>query len=156
MRVEDIMTRDPRCCVPQDEVSTAARIMWEQDCGVVPVVDSAGAPVGMITDRDICMAAYTRGAKLHEMTIDSVMTRDVRTCRASDSVANAERIMATAQVRRLAVVDDRDRVIGIVSLGDLARSRGKNPIRRTLVHLFADVARTLAAISQPRAERPTP
>ncbi|UJR84665.1 CBS domain-containing protein [Sandaracinus amylolyticus] len=156
MRVEEIMTREPRCCAPQDDVSTAARIMWEQDCGVVPVVDDAGAPVGMVTDRDICMAAYTRGAKLSDMSIESVMSRDVRTCRASDSIATAERTMSSAQVRRLAVVDDRGRVIGVVSLGDLARGRGKNPVRRTLEHLFADVARTLAAISQPRVERPAP
>ncbi|AKF02938.1 CBS domain-containing protein [Sandaracinus amylolyticus] len=156
MRVEEIMTRDPRCCAPQDDVSTAARIMWEQDCGVVPVVDDEGAPVGMITDRDICMAAYTRGAKLSDMSIETVMSRDVRTCRASDPIGSAERVMANAQVRRLAVVDDRGRVIGVVSLGDLARSRRRSPIRRTVEHLFADVARTLAAISQPRAERPAP
>lgn len=153
MRVEDVMTRDPARCAPYDTAAAAARIMWDRDCGSVPVVDEAGMPIGMITDRDICMAAYTRGTRLDEMAVDTVMSGDVRTCRARDSVAAAERLMARAQVRRLPVVDDKGRLIGIVALGDVARARGESPLRLTIEHLFADVARTLAAISKPRVTR---
>lgn len=153
MRVEHVMTRDPARCRPHDTTAAAARVMWDRDCGSVPVVDEAGMPVGMITDRDICMAAYTRGARLEEMTVDTVMSADVRTCRPRDAIAAAERLMARAQVRRLPVVDEHGRLVGIVALGDVARARGESRLRLTVERVFADVAKTLAAISQPRVTR---
>lgn len=153
MRVEHVMTRDPARCAPNDTAAAAARIMWERDCGSVPVVDETGMPVGMITDRDICMAAYTRGVRLEEMTVDTVMSADVRTCRPRDAIASAERLMARAQVRRLPVVDERGRLVGIVSLGDVARARGESRVQLAVQRVFADVAKTLAAISRPRVTR---
>jgi CBS domain-containing protein len=121
VRIEDIMTRDVRACSPDDSMGEAAQIMWENDCGCVPVVDGDRRLVGMITDRDICMAAYTRGKPLAEIEVGGAMAAVVQSCRAEDTLRKAETIMRTAQVRRLPVVD-RDRVlVGILSLRDIVQ-----------------------------------
>ena len=69
MRIGDLMTREVQCCAVGDSLNEAARIMWESDCGVVPVVDSEHRVVGVVTDRDISMAAYTRGRTLQDVSI---------------------------------------------------------------------------------------
>lgn len=146
MRIEAIMTRDVATCVAGQSAADAARLMWERDCGCVPIVDSDGELAGIVTDRDLCIAAYTRGLPLHEISLDSVMSRTVQTCRATDSVAEAERRMSTAQVRRLPVVGGLSSVVGILSLSDIARARGRTWVTR----MIGDVAKTLAAITAPR------
>jgi CBS domain-containing protein len=152
MKVENLMTKSVRTCRPDESLNDAARIMWECDCGAVPVVssDGAGRLVGVITDRDIGMAAYTQGRTLREIPVREVMARELQCCRPSDTVAEAEQVMRRAQVRRLPVVDDSGHVIGLLSLADLAREavrerRAKRPaVRET------GVAETLAAICEPR------
>ena len=78
MKIQNLMTRDVRTCRREDVLVEAARIMWENDCGSVPVVDAQRHVVGMITDRDICMAAYTRGQRLADMTVESAMSKTIR------------------------------------------------------------------------------
>jgi CBS domain-containing protein len=95
--------------------------MWEGDCGALPVVDHDGRALGMLTDRDICMAAYTQGRALNEIAVSSAMSNHVFSCRASDSLRSLMTAMAAHQVRRVPVVDESDKVIGIVSLADIAR-----------------------------------
>lgn len=120
-RVRDVMSREPRTCSPQDRLNTAAQQMWEHDCGVLPVVDDDGRAVGMLTDRDICMAAYTRGLALSEIAVSSAMSASVCSCKASASLRSVMQLMASHQVRRLPVVDETEKVVGIVSLADIAR-----------------------------------
>jgi CBS domain-containing protein len=122
MRVDQIMTPRAFVCRPDDDASVAAGLMWDHDCGAVGVVDDAGRLVGIVTDRDICMAAYTRGRALHEMPVRSIMQSNVRVCLASDDVCAVEALMTEHHVRRVPVVDQGGRPIGIVSLVDLARS----------------------------------
>lgn len=150
MRVEEIMTRDVATCVAGQSAADAARLMWERDCGCVPIVDADGDLAGIVTDRDLCMAAYTRGVPLHEISLDSVMSRTVQTCRPSDSVAEAERRMSEAQVRRLPIVGGLSQIVGILSVSDIARARTRSWIARIGEHVAGDVARTLAAITAPR------
>jgi CBS domain-containing protein len=150
MRIEEIMTRDVATCLPSDTGAHAAQIMWNRDCGCVPILDEEGRPAGMVTDRDLCMAAYTRGAPLHEVRLDSVMSRGVRACMTTDSLETAERTMAEAQVHRLPVVGERGHVVGIVSLGDIARARQATVGARVTEHVLSDVVKTLAAITAPR------
>lgn len=121
MKVEQVMSRNVKTCLPNDTLDRVAQLMWENDCGCVPVVDDDGRAVGMITDRDVCMAAYTQGAMLGHLRVGSAMAREVRSCRPMDTVAEAESIMRAAQVRRLPVVDPESRVLGILSLNDIAR-----------------------------------
>lgn len=147
MRIEDIMSSPVRTCRRDDNLGAAARIMWEHDCGVVPVTDEDGHVVGVITDRDICMATYTQGCGPRKIPVGEAMARIVFSCHPRDSLETAERVMADRQVRRIPIVDDENRVVGILSLNDLARyvasARKKNGLKR-------EVTETLAAISQPR------
>jgi len=146
MKVRDIMTRTVHRCGPDGSVTDATRIMWEHDVGAVPVIDATGRPIGMITDRDICMAAYTRGQGLREMNVSSVMSRDLYACRPEDPIAEVERTMMEHQVRRLPVVDATSKLVGIISLNDIALARARNPIEKAKERLLGDVTETLAAI----------
>lgn len=152
MKVADVMTKNVRSCAPSCTLNEAAREMWENDCGVVPVVDTARTVVGMITDRDICMAAYTRGRPLNEIPVEQVMARKLLACRPESSLTEAEETMRTAQVRRLPVTDERGALVGLITLNDIARA-ATTPNGRTAKSpdIKADVVlRTLAGIGERR------
>jgi len=131
MKVEQIMTRDVSTCRPQDSLSVAARMMWDHDCGCVPVVEGESV-VGMITDRDVCMAAYTQGRSLGSIPVASAMSKQLHSCRSDESIMVAERTLRLHRVRRLPVVDADGRLVGILSLNDIAReaAREHDPIVR--------------------------
>jgi CBS domain-containing protein len=120
--VKAIMTDAVSVCSPDQSLDSAARLMWEHDCGAVPVVSSGGELVGIVTDRDLCMAAYTKGLPLAAIHVRDVMARHVHTCGPEDSLARAATLMADAQVRRMPVADAAHRLVGIVSLADIARA----------------------------------
>ena len=125
MKVEQIMTHQVLACGPDDTVDVPARIMWEQDCGCVPVVNALddGGPevMGMITDRDICMAAYTQGQSLGEIPVATAMSAALCSCHPSDPVDLALKILQTNQLHRLPVVDAQNHLVGVISLADIAR-----------------------------------
>lgn len=121
MKVSDLMTSNPCCCKPTDALAVAARILWENDCGVVPVADGEGRLVGMITDRDACMAAYMRGRRFDEISIGSVMAHKVVACNPDDALVAAEATMQQLSVRRLPVVDAAGKLVGVISCNDLIR-----------------------------------
>jgi len=144
MKVEDVMTREVAECRPDDTLNVAAKIMWERDCGCVPVVDASGIVCGVITDRDVCMAAFTQGRPLHEIAVRSAMSKDPQSVRPEDSVEHAQELMRRSRVRRIPVLDE-GHLLGMLSIGDLLR-------RTTHSHkhhgLRADqVVETLAVIS---------
>jgi CBS domain-containing protein len=142
------LMQTPVTCSPDDSLNHAAQLMWDRDCGAVPVVGSDGAVVGIITDRDICMATYTRGQAPGAISVESVMSKAVQTCSPEDSVGDAARLMAEKRVRRLPVTID-GRLVGLLALADIAReirTHQGNPIPACVA-----LAHTLAAISQPRA-----
>jgi CBS domain-containing protein len=120
--VRSVMTAGVRTCREDDALNLAAQIMWDNDCGATPVVDREGRLRGIITDRDICMAAYTGGAPLWALRVHDCMSLPVHTCSPEDSLERAVAIMAGAQVRRLPVVDAEGRPLGIVSLADIANN----------------------------------
>jgi CBS domain-containing protein len=119
-RVRDLMSRDPITCRPAESLREAAHRMREGDFGVLPVVDEHGKPIGMLTDRDICMFASSSGSSLAELSVGDAMSRGARTCKASHTLRAAMDLMVTHQVRRLPVVGDDGAVVGIVSLADVA------------------------------------
>ena len=86
MQVEELMNRDVSTCKRDHMLDCTVRIMWEQDCGIVPVVDELSRVVGVITDRDVCIAAYTQGRPIQEIPAWSVMSRQVHTCHADDPI----------------------------------------------------------------------
>ena len=148
-RVEQLMSRSVATCRPEDRLDQAARIMWDRDCGIVPVTvpDQDGERVvGVITDRDVCMAAYTKGRLLADVAVATAMSSSVRTCSPDDAIGSALAIMATAQVHRLPVVDGTGHLVGLLSLADVAREEAHSHKVVT-----SDVlAKTIEAISTPR------
>jgi CBS domain-containing protein len=123
MKVSDIMSRQPSTCGPGTSVAAAAHLMWEADCGILPVVDD-GRLVGVVTDRDMYIALATRNRLPSELTVGDVATRPVITCAAGDDVHDALRLMQRALVRRLPVLDDRGALVGLLSTDDLVRVAG--------------------------------
>ena len=149
MRVEEVMTKDVRSCLRSDTLDKATRVMWEHDCGFVPVIedDGTGTLAGVLTDRDICMAAYKQGKRLSEIGIERVMSTNVRTCNPADSLAAVEGAMSASQVRRLPVVDEASHVVGVISLSDIAREAARVAGAKVTQE---EVGGTLANISRPR------
>ncbi len=120
MKVGQIMNRDVKTCRPQDSLNKAAQIMWEEPCGAVPVLDDQRRPVGFLTDRDICMAAYTQGKPLEELRVEVAMARKVVSCTAEDDLDSAAQLMQQNRTRRLPVIGSGGTLVGLLSLDDLA------------------------------------
>jgi CBS domain-containing protein len=137
--VSDVMTRDVRTMKPTDSVVDAARCMDELNVGVIPVCDGDKL-VGMVTDRDIVVRGVAQQGELKTMKLADVMSGHVRCAREADDVDQVLSEMADAQIRRMAVVDGNQKLVGIVSLGDIA---AKNPDDEV------DVAMSLGDISTP-------
>ena len=148
MQIEQLMSRNVQYCSPDDSLERVAKLMWDYDCGSVPVCTGNGAPrvVGVITDRDICMSALFEGKPLRDLQVASAMSRSVLACRPSDLPARVEHVMRERQIRRVPVTDESQNLLGIVSLADLARASrqsGTTGITET------EVGDTLAAICTP-------
>jgi CBS domain-containing protein len=120
MTVKDIANFDVKVCSPDTDLASAAKIMWDCDCGVVPIVNEKRRVIGMVTDRDICIAAATRAAKASDIRVRDVMSEAVASCRADDDVHTALSVMKQRRVRRLPVLDAQERLVGILSVNDLA------------------------------------
>lgn len=156
MKVEQLMTRNVRTCTSEDPLNAVAQIMWEGDCGCVPVVeqeDGAARVVGMITDRDVCMAAYTQGRSLSEIKVGSAMARDVCSCRATDSLGTAVKILEQNQLHRLPILDRNDHLVGLLSLADVAREAAREHARGTKQVSDAQVGEVIEAVSAPHSPR---
>ncbi|MBX3540742.1 MAG: CBS domain-containing protein [Chelatococcus sp.] len=136
MRVSEVMTRDVRVASPDDTIQQAARIMAEIDAGIVPVGDNDRL-VGMLSDRDIAVRAVAQG-KDPSTPIGEVMTRDIKYCFEDEDAEEVCQNLGDQQIRRIPVVDRAKRLVGILSLGDIATSNG-----------VSGVGETLAAISRP-------
>ena len=153
MEVEQLMTREVKVCSESDTLNRAAQLMWESDCGCIPVVSANGdgKVTGLVTDRDITMAAYTQGKQLWAIPVTEAMAHKLIACHASDGISQAEALMRDNQVRRLPVLDQNEHLIGIISLNDIAReaqrevAAGKQEVKEYAV------AETLASVCRPRA-----
>lgn len=121
MKVKDIMNRDVHSCRLDTDLAMAAMQMWDGDFGVLPVVANGGTVVGMITDRDICMAAATKRRDPGEIRVEEVMTGQVYGCAPDAEIHEALKIMEQRRVRRLPVMSAEDgKLVGILSLNDVA------------------------------------
>jgi CBS domain-containing protein len=117
--VRDVMTPNPETVSDRDSVRDAARIMKDADTGVVPVVDGRKI-IGLITDRDIVVRGVAEGKDIANMKVNEIMTKSVRSVREDASVNDALEMMSSADIRRIAVVNQNDELVGIVSLGDIS------------------------------------
>jgi len=153
MEVERMMRHDLRTCHPNDSLNEAAQIMWEDASGAVPVVDEQFNPVGFLTDRDICMAAYTQGGPLHALRVASAMARRIVCCSPKDDIDDAARVMAQNGVRRLPVVGDDGRLIGLLTLDDLACESQRNLRGSVNSQLGGVIAEVYGSICAARCQR---
>jgi len=137
MNIRDVMTPNPRTISLQDSIQNAARIMRDEDTGVVPVVDN-GKAVGVITDRDIVVRAVAEDRQMNRPVRD-IVTTDLVAARPDMSTREASELMSEHQVRRLPVVEG-DRLVGIVSIGDIAVKEGRDSrVGDTLQHISEGV-----------------
>lgn len=120
MKITEVMSRDVEVASPQDSIQTVARRMAEGDFGFMPVCDGQRLQ-GTVTDRDLAVRALAEG-KSFETPVAEIMTRDVHWLRESEDVKTALQFMGDKQIRRLPVIDESDRLVGVVALGDLART----------------------------------
>ena len=123
MKVKDLMTREPRTCSPDTTLAAAAHMMWEGDCGILPVVDD-GELVGVVTDRDMYIALATQNARASHLRVGAVASTTVATCEPEDDVHSALATMKQARVRRLPVLGFGRTVMGILSINDILRVAG--------------------------------
>jgi CBS domain-containing protein len=155
MRIEQLMTKVTRTCRSGHSLGEAAQMMRDSDCGCLPVTVGDGSQrlLGMITDRDICMAIRFDAGALPDLRVEDAMTEVVRACNPGDPVSEAMAIMGEARLRRLPVVDESERVIGLLSLADLALEAARQTIGRKPEISLDEVGELLATICRPPERR---
>lgn len=120
MNVESFMSANPACCQAKTPLSEVARLMVDNDCGQIPVVDESGCPIGVVTDRDIAIRVVADGRDSSRCCASDAMSESVRTVRHDSALKDAVRLMESAKVRRVPVVDGDGKLCGMFSLADLA------------------------------------
>jgi CBS domain-containing protein len=129
MKVKEIMTAEPVVCTPDTTLAAAAHLLWEWDCGILPVVDNGGL-AGVVTDRDMYIALATQNTRASRMRVGDVATKMVVTCGPEDDVHTALATMKQARVRRLPVVGFAGSVLGVLSMNDILLAAGHDkPVR---------------------------
>lgn len=147
MQVQEVMTRQPLACDSQSNLAEVAHLMWRGDCGIVPLTDEAGKLTGVITDRDICIAASTRNQAPAQIRASELPRGDLYTCRPDDDAKTVLTMMRDRRIRRVPVTAADGTLLGIVSINDIVLTAGA-PMDITA----ADVLETLKAIC---AHRPS-
>lgn len=156
MKVEQLMTREVKVCNEADTLNRAAQLMWDSDCGCIPVISANGDGrlIGVVTDRDIAIAAYMQGKQLWAIPVGTAMAHEVIACHANDGVSQAEALMRDNRVRRLPVIDRNERLVGILSLNDIALEAQREAATGKRAEVTGEaVSETLASICQPRSPR---
>lgn len=150
IKVKQIMTREVRTCRADDTLDVPARVMWENDVGVCPVVDEDKKVIGVITDRDICMSVFTKDAKLADLRVRDAMAKKVFSVQGGEPIAAAENLMKQFQVRRLPVTDAQGHLVGILSQNDLLREAVREHGKHQRDVTIDEVATLLNKIGEPR------
>lgn len=152
MRVRDVMNTPARSVAPDDTLHKATREMWTHACGAVAVLGESGRVVGMLTDRDVCLAAMIQEDTLENLSVASAMSPVVQTCSADDGLRAAEDLMRKHHIRRLPVLGDDGELVGMLSIDDLAVVAALHKGEREAGLTPDDIALTLAAVAAPRAQ----
>lgn len=142
-KCSEVMTKNPVCCLPIDAVSKAAQRMKKENVGSIPVIESEQTRnlIGIVTDRDLALKVVADGLDAKITKVADVMTHNIITCRAEDEIQNAVDAMSKHQLRRIPVVDNDNKIVGIISQADVATRAGQPE----------ETAKMVKDISQPMA-----
>jgi CBS domain-containing protein len=149
MKIKHVMTKDPKCCVPSDTAPHAAIIMRDEKAGVVPVIENEQSRklVGIVTDRDLCMNIVAEGRDARTVQVDECMTTAVVSALPQGALEKATELMRDNQIRRIPVIDEQRRLVGIVSLADVVERASVKTV---------ETHETLKTVSAPTAEPSKP
>jgi len=150
MKVKEVMSTNPKVCTLGDNLSAAAGLMWEHDCGILPVVAEGGKVVGLITDRDICMAANLKNQRLSNLAVEDVISGDVYACKAEEDIRSALETMQENKVRRLPVIATDGTLQGILSMNDVVLKADEPKEKKAPELSYGDVVNTYKSICQHR------
>jgi len=149
MKVNELMQSQVKSCQPNTNLETVAMLMWNNDCGAIPVINQQGRPVAMITDRDISMGSAINHKPLWDISADQVCdSHELLSCNSEDDLQAALSIMHSGQVRRLPVVDDQGMLVGILSMDDLILAAKPKKTKAAPVS-YDEVMSTLKNVSIP-------
>ncbi len=144
MKVKKIMTRSVGVCRENDSLAKAVEVMWQKDCGFVPVVDKKSKLVGTITDRDVAVSVFLQNKPASEIKASDVINGKVVTCSSKDKIEKVLKTMKKHQIKRLPVIGKNDKLEGIISITDILLASDKDK------SLQKKVLKTLEAIGKPR------
>ncbi len=150
MLVKDVMVRTPASCGPDNNLGEAAAILWNRNCGLLPIVDSRQRVTGVVTDRDLCIAMGTRNCLPSEITLAQVTSGKVYSCRSDETIPGALEIMTQHKVRRLIVVDGEGQLEGILSMDDIVLHAEPAAIGKVAGVASDALIKTLKAIYGPQ------
>jgi CBS domain-containing protein len=121
-KCEEVMTKDPVCCLPNDTVAKAAQLMKSENIGSIPVIENGQTKklIGIVTDRDLALKIVAEGRDVKTTKVEVVMTHKVVTCRAEDEMQKALDAMVEHQLRRIPVLDNDNKIVGIIAQADVA------------------------------------
>ena len=137
----DVMTPDPACCSPGTTLDLVARLMIQNDCGEIPIIDITDRPVGVITDRDIVCRVVADGKNPSAHTAEQYMSQPVVTVRADAPIGEVLSTMEKHQIRRVPVVDEHGCCTGIIAQADLAWTGGEHEVAELVRQVSRDTAR---------------
>ena len=135
-----VMTQDPACITQHEPVIEAARLMKQKGVGPIPIVESRDSYrlVGIVTDRDLALKVVAEGRDPNMTSVDAVMSRDLVTCHPDDDIEHAMRAMTKHKVRRVPVVDGRNRLVGIIAQADIARTEDEKKTGHVVQEISED------------------
>lgn len=148
MKVKEIMTTDPETCDLNASLADAAKAMWDNDCGILPVLKNGKEIVGLITDRDICMGAAMRDRHPSAISVKEVISGEVYSVKPEEEVQQALATMQGCKVRRVPVIDSEGTLMGVLSMNDVVLNAKEPDDKKTVALSFGDVVRTYQAISE--------
>ncbi len=152
MKVKEVMTPDAKAIWITESLADAAKSMWENDCGIMPIIKDGRKVVGIITDRDICMATAMRDRNPSGISVEEVMTGTVYAAAPEEAIEQALKTMREHKIRRLPVLNPQGELEGILSMNDIAlRAKERNGKKAPQID-YADVVKTFKAI----CEHPAP
>jgi CBS domain-containing protein len=154
MKVFKVMTTDAGFCRLEDDLAMAAEIMGSKNCGIVPVIDAENRVAGVVTDRDICLAAaISPGKKTSPVKVREIASSPVIVCAGEDNVKDALRRMRKYKIRRLPVTNKEKKLLGIVSLTDILRKAGeKKSVRKLIFSVLGAIAKPPPIVLREKSE----